>query len=167
LPGTAIATTIEGIRPLLLEIQALVSPSPYGNPQRSANGFDQRRLGMLLAVLEKRSGMRMGVNDVFLNVTGGIRVDDPAVDLAVICALASSYHDMAIDAKTCFAAEVGLSGEIRPVNRIEQRISEADKLGFKTILISTSNSKTLQPKDYNIKVKPVGKLEDVWKIIFS
>lgn len=167
LPGTAIATTIEGIRPLLLEIQALVSPSPYGNPQRSANGFDQRRLGMLLAVLEKRSGMRMGVNDVFLNVTGGIRVDDPAVDLAVICALASSYHDMAIDAKTCFAAEVGLSGEIRPVNRIEQRISEADKLGFKTILISASNSKTLQPKDYSIKVKPVGKLEDVWKIIFS
>ncbi|PKP05241.1 MAG: DNA repair protein RadA [Bacteroidetes bacterium HGW-Bacteroidetes-6] len=167
LPGTAIATTIEGIRPLLLEIQALVSPSPYGNPQRSANGFDQRRLGMLLAVLEKRSGMKMGVNDVFLNVTGGIRVDDPAVDLAVISALASSYHDMAIEAKTCFAAEVGLSGEIRPVNRIEQRISEADKLGFKTILISASNSKTLQPKEYSIKIKPVAKLEDVWKIIFG
>ena len=106
LPGTAIATTIEGARPLLLEIQALVSPSPYGNPQRSANGFDQRRLAMLLAVLEKRSGLRMGVNDVFLNVTGGIRVDDPAVDLAVVSALASSYHDMIIDSKTCFAAEV-------------------------------------------------------------
>ncbi len=167
LPGTAIATTIEGVRPLLLEIQALVSPSPYGNPQRSANGFDQRRMSMLLAVLEKRSGLRMGVNDVFLNVTGGIRVDDPAVDLAVVSALASSYHDMIIDSKTCFAAEVGLSGEIRPVNRIEQRISEADKLGFTQIIISASNSKSLPRKDFSVKIKPVSRLQDVWKIIFG
>ncbi len=167
LPGTAIATTIEGARPLLLEIQALVSPSPYGNPQRSANGFDQRRLAMLLAVLEKRSGLRMGVNDVFLNVTGGIRVDDPAVDLAVVSALASSYHDMIIDSKTCFAAEVGLSGEIRPVNRIEQRISEADKLGFKQIIISKSNSKSLPQKEFSVKIIPVSRLQDVWKIIFA
>jgi DNA repair protein RadA/Sms len=167
LPGTAIATTIEGARPLLLEIQALVSPSPYGNPQRSANGFDQRRLAMLLAVLEKRSGLRMGVNDVFLNVTGGIRVDDPAVDLAVVSALASSYHDMIIDSKTCFAAEVGLSGEIRPVNRIEQRISEADKLGFKQIIISKSNSKSLPQKEFSVKIMPVSRLQDVWKIIFA
>ncbi|HPE99797.1 MAG: DNA repair protein RadA [Bacteroidales bacterium] len=167
LPGTAIATTMEGVRPLLLEIQALVSPSPYGNPQRSANGFDQRRMGMLLAVLEKRSGLRMGVNDVFLNVTGGIRVDDPAVDLAVVSALASSYHDMIIDGKICFAAEVGLSGEIRPVNRIEQRISEADKLGFKTIIIAAANNKSLPQKDFSIKIKPVSRLQDVWKIIFS
>lgn len=167
LPGTAIATTIEGVRPLLLEIQALVSPSPYGNPQRSANGFDQRRMSMLLAVLEKRSGLRMGVNDVFLNVTGGIRVDDPAVDLAVVSALASSYHDMIIDSKTCFAAEVGLSGEIRPVTRIEQRISEADKLGFTSIIISASNSKSIPKKGFAIKIKPVSRLQDVWKVIFS
>lgn len=167
LPGTAIATTIEGVRPLLLEIQALVSPSPYGNPQRSANGFDQRRMSMLLAVLEKRSGLRMGANDVFLNVTGGIRVDDPAVDLAVVSALASSYHDMIIDSKTCFAAEVGLSGEIRPVSRIEQRISEADKLGFKTMIVAASNSKALPRKDFSVAIKSVNRLQDVWKIIFG
>ncbi len=167
MPGTAVATTIEGVRPLLLEIQALVSPSPYGNPQRSANGFDQRRLSMLLAVLEKRSGFRMGVNDVFLNVTGGIRVDDPAVDLAVVSALASSAHDLPIDSKICFAAEVGLSGEIRPVNRIEQRISEADKLGFSTMLVAEANSKSFGYHKGSIRIKPVKSLQDVWKIIFG
>lgn len=167
MPGTAIATTIEGIRPLLLEIQALVSPSPYGNPQRSANGFDQRRMSMLLAVLEKRSGLRMGVNDVFLNVTGGIRVDDPAVDLAVVSALASSYHDLAIDAGTCFAAEVGLSGEIRPVNRIEQRVTEAAKLGFKSMVVSAASGKSVAAINGKLSIKPVNTLQDVWKIIFS
>lgn len=167
LPGTAVAATIEGVRPLLLEIQALVSPSPYGNPQRSANGFDQRRMNMLLAVLEKRSGMKMGVNDVFLNVTGGIRVDDPAVDLTVAAALASSYHDINIDSKICLAAEVGLSGEIRPVNKIEQRIGEADKLGFHTILISKNNYKNLARKDFKIKIVSVSRLSDVWKCIFG
>jgi DNA repair protein RadA/Sms len=167
LPGTAVAATIEGVRPLLLEIQALVSPSPYGNPQRSANGFDQRRMNMLLAVLEKRSGMKMGVNDVFLNVTGGIRVDDPAVDLTVAAALASSYHDINIDSKICLAAEVGLSGEIRPVNKIEQRIGEADKLGFHTILISKNNYKNLARKDFKIKIVSVSRLSDVWKCIFE
>ncbi|NLL27989.1 MAG: DNA repair protein RadA [Bacteroidales bacterium] len=166
LPGTAIATTIEGARPILLEIQALVSPSPYGNPQRNANGFDQRRMSMLLAVLEKRSGLRMGINDVFLNVTGGIRIDDPAVDLAVASAIASSAHDLIIDNKTCFAAEVGLSGEIRPVNRIEQRISEASKLGFNNIIISSANKKSL-PKGLGINILPASQLQDVWKIIFA
>lgn len=166
LPGTAIATTIEGARPILLEIQALVSQSPYGNPQRNANGFDQRRMSMILAVLEKRSGFRMGINDVFLNVTGGIRIDDPAVDLAVASAIASSAHDLIIDNKTCFAAEVGLSGEIRPVNRIEQRISEASKLGFNNIIISSANKKSL-PKGLGINVLPASQLQDVWKIIFA
>ena len=167
LPGAAVAATMEGVRPLLLEIQALVSPSPYGNPQRSANGFDQRRMNMLLAVLEKRSGMKMGINDVFLNVTGGIRVDDPAVDLPVAAALASSYHDLSIDSKICLAAEVGLSGEVRPVNKIEQRISEADKLGFNTMIISQNNFKSLSRKDFKIKIVPATRLSDVWKQIFG
>ncbi len=167
LPGTVVAANMEGVRPLLLEIQALVSPSPYGNPQRSANGFDQRRMSMLLAVLEKRSGMKMGINDVFLNVTGGIRVDDPAVDLAVATALASSYHDISVHSKICMAAEVGLSGEIRPVNKIEQRISEADKLGFHTIIISQNNFKGLSHKDFKIKILPASRLSDVWKQVFG
>ncbi|MBP7497861.1 MAG: DNA repair protein RadA, partial [Bacteroidales bacterium] len=142
--GSAIATTMEGNRPILIEAQALVSPANYGNPQRSSTGFDIRRLNMLLAVLEKRSGFKMGIKDVFLNITGGIRVDDTAMDLAVVAAILSSYDDIPIARDLCFSAELGLSGEIRPVNRIEQRISEAEKTGYKQIFISKYNIKGLQ-----------------------
>ena len=136
LSGTAIAATVEGMRPMLIEIQALVSSAVYGTPQRSATGFDLRRLSMLLAVLEKRCGFRLGAKDVFLNITGGIKVDDPSIDLCVVAAILSSNEDVAISDKICFAGEVGLSGEIRPATRIEQRILEAEKLGFEQIFIS-------------------------------
>ena len=139
LSGTAIAATVEGMRPMLIEIQALVSSAVYGTPQRSATGFDLRRLSMLLAVLEKRCGFRLGAKDVFLNITGGIKVDDPSIDLCVIAAILSSNENIAISDKTCFAGEVGLSGEIRPATRIEQRILEAEKLGFEQIFISKHN----------------------------
>ena len=139
LSGTAIAATIEGMRPMLIEVQALVSSAVYGTPQRSATGFDLRRLSMLLAVLEKRCGFRLGAKDVFLNITGGIKVDDPSIDLCVIAAILSSNENIAISDKTCFAGEVGLSGEIRPATRIEQRILEAEKLGFEQIFISKYN----------------------------
>jgi DNA repair protein RadA/Sms len=165
LSGNAIAATLEGIRPMLIEIQALCSTAVYGTPQRSTTGYDARRLNMLLAVLEKRCGFRLGQKDVFLNITGGIRVDDPAIDLAVIAAILSSNEDIALNAKTCFAAEVGLSGELRPVSRAEQRISEAEKLGFDEIVIS-SHSKLPQGK-FAIKVVRCGKIEEVFQHLFG
>ena len=167
LSGVTIAATLEGQRPMLIETQSLVSTAVYGTPQRSATGFDLRRLSMLLAVLEKRAGFRLGNKDVFLNIAGGIRVDDPATDLAIICAVLSSYEDIAIDKKTCFAAEVGLSGEIRPVNRIEQRISEADKLGFNRIITSKFNLKGLEKIGGNIEVIGVRKVEEVYSLLFK
>ena len=163
--GVAISATMEGMRPLIIETQALVSSAVYGTPQRSATGFDLRRLSMLLAVLEKRCGFRLGAKDVFLNITGGIKVDDPAIDLGVMCAILSSNVDMAISDKSCFAAEVGLSGEIRPVTRCDQRIQEAEKLGFERIFVSTYN-KTIQ-KEFSIDVVKVTKIEDVFKLLFA
>ena len=165
LSGVAISATMEGVRPLMIETQALVSSAVYGTPQRSATGFDLRRLSMLLAVLEKRCGFKLGAKDVFLNITGGIKVDDPAIDLGVVCAILSSNVDMAIDDKSCFAAEVGLSGEIRPINRCEQRIQEAEKLGFECIFISKYNK--VNPQDYNIQVIIVAKMEEVFKALFA
>jgi len=166
LSGIAIGSTMEGMRPMLIEIQALVSTAAYGTPQRSTTGFDGRRLNMLLAVLEKRAGFRLGTKDVFVNIAGGIKVDDPAMDLAVVCAILSSNEDIEIDDKTCFAAEVGLSGEIRSVNRIEQRITEAEKLGFERIIISKFNQKSL-PKSNKIQVIAVNKVEEVFKHVFA
>jgi DNA repair protein RadA/Sms len=161
--GIAIAAMVEGLRPMLIETQALVSSAVYGTPQRSSTGFDVRRLNMLLAVLEKRSGFRLASKDVFLNIAGGIRVEDPSIDLAVVAAVLSSNADIPIDGKSCFAAEVGLSGEIRPVTRIEQRISEAEKLGFERIFISKYNQKGIDRKKISIEVIPAGKLEEVYK----
>lgn len=159
--GITIGATMEGNRPLLLEIQSLVSPANYGTPQRSSTGFDAKRLNMLLAVLEKRGGMRLGTQDVFLNIAGGFKVEDPAIDLAVCSSIISSYEDKALPQHICFAAEVGLGGEIRAVNRIEQRISEAEKLGFKEIFISKYNLKGLNLDQYHLKIRSVAKLEDV------
>jgi DNA repair protein RadA/Sms len=150
---------MEGMRPLLIEIQALVSTAVYGTPQRSATGFNAKRLNMLLAVLEKRAGFRLGAKDVFLNVTGGITVDDPAIDLAVIAAILSSNEDVAIQKDYCYAAEVGLSGEIRPVQRVDQRILEAEKLGFSTIFVSKYNKISL--KNTFIKIQLLSKIEDL------
>ncbi len=165
LSGTAIASTVEGMRPLMIEIQALVSTAVYGTPQRSTTGYNAKRLNMLLAVLEKRAGFKLGAKDVFLNITGGISVDDPAIDLAVIAAILSSNEDIPIEKGVCFAAEVGLAGEIRPVQRIDQRIMEAEKLGFTTIYVSKNNKITLkQPK---IRVALIGKIEDVAQQLFS
>ncbi len=167
LSGISIAATMEGLRPMLIETQALVSSAAYGVPQRSTTGFDTRRLNMLLAVLEKRSGFRLASKDVFLNIAGGIRVDDPAIDLAVICAILSSNEDMPINQKTCFAAEVGLSGEIRAVNRIGQRITEAEKLGFEKIFLSKYNFKNLERKQFDIELVQVAKIEDVFRNLFG
>lgn len=167
LSGTSVASTINGARPLLIEIQALVSSAAYGTPQRSSTGFDIRRLGMLLAVLEKRAGFRLGQKDVFLNIAGGIKVDDPATDLSVIASVLSSNLDLKIDKSICFAGEVGLTGEIRPVNRIEQRIAEADKLGFKKIYISRFNSKGIDASKYKIEIKKVGKVEELFRSLFK
>lgn len=164
LSGNAIAATLEGIRPMLIEIQALVSSAVYGTPQRSATGFDTKRLNMLLAVLEKRAGFQLGSKDVFLNITGGIRVDDPATDLAVICAILSSSMDVTLPDNCLFAGEVGLSGEIRAVNRIEQRILEAEKLGYDVIFISKYNK--IKTSDYQIRVETVSKVGDLVKILF-
>ncbi len=161
--GVAIASMVEGLRPMLIETQALVSSAVYGTPQRSSTGFDGRRLNMLLAVLEKRSGFRLGTKDVFLNIAGGLRVDDPSIDLAVVAAILSSDSDTPIDGKTCFAAEVGLSGEIRPVTRIDQRISEAEKLGFERIFISRYNLKGIDRKKLKIEIIPAGRLEEVYR----
>ncbi|OZV70667.1 DNA repair protein RadA [Winogradskyella aurantia] len=159
LSGNAIAATLEGLRPLMIEVQALVSTAVYGTPQRSATGFNAKRLNMLLAVLEKRAGFRLGAKDVFLNITGGITVDDPAIDLAVAASILSSNEDVAIPSDFCFAAEVGLSGEIRPVQRVEQRISEAEKLGFSTIFVSKYNKIAL--KNTAIKVQLISRIEDL------
>jgi DNA repair protein RadA/Sms len=165
LSGTAIASTLEGMRPLMIEIQALVSTAVYGTPQRSTTGYNAKRLNMILAVLEKRAGFRLGTKDVFLNVTGGISVDDPAIDLAVVGAILSSNEDIAVGKEVCFAGEVGLSGEIRPVNRIEQRIQEAEKLGFTTIFVSKYNKTTLP--NLKIRVVLVSKIEEVVSELFG
>lgn len=165
--GIAIAVLLEGLRPMLIEVQALVSTSAYGTPQRSSTGFDTRRMNMLLAVLEKRFGFRLSAQDVFLNIAGGIRVEDPAIDLAVIVALISSQQDIPVRATVAFAGEVGLSGEIRAVNRIEQRIAEAEKLGFETIYISRYNTKGLDGSKYGIQIKPVAKVEEVFQAVFG
>ena len=166
LSGVAIASTMEGLRPMVIEVQALVTQSVYGTPQRTVTGFDLRRLQLLLAVLEKRGGFHFGVKDVFLNIAGGIRAEDPAIDLAVLCALLSSYEDIAIANKICFAGEVGLSGEIRAVNRIEQRIAEAEKLGFEKIFISRYNKKGADFSKFNIEVIPVGRVDEVYSQLF-
>lgn len=166
LSGSAICSTIEGVRPILIETQALVSRAVYGTPQRSATGFDLRRLSMLLAVLEKRGGFPFAMNDVFLNIAGGIRVDDPAIDLAIVAALISSLEDIAVPNSTCFAGEVGLSGEIRAVARAEQRIQEADRLGFKEIFISKYNLKGLNTDKFKIKIRTVGKVEELYEALF-
>ena len=164
LSGTAIASTLEGMRPLMIEIQALVSTAVYGTPQRSATGYNLKRLNMILAVLEKRAGFRLGMKDVFLNITGGITVDDPAIDLAVVASILSSNEDEAISKDICFAGEVGLSGEIRPVNRADQRIQEAEKLGFAKIFVSKYNKITYQSK--NIEVVLISKIEDLVNRLF-
>ena len=166
LSGIAIAATIEGLRPLLIEVQALVTQSVYGTPQRTVSGFDLRRLQLLLAVLEKRGGFHFGVKDVFLNIAGGLKVEDPSIDLAVLCALLSSYEDTTLSPRTCFAGEVGLSGEIRAVNRIEQRIAEAEKLGFERIFVSKYNQKGLNNQKFNIEIMPVGRVEEVYQYLF-
>jgi DNA repair protein RadA/Sms len=165
--GTAIAATIEGIRPMLVEVQALTSSAVYGTPQRSTTGFDIRRLNMLLAVLEKRSGFKLATKDVFLNITGGLKVMDPSIDLAVVAAVLSSTYDLAIDQELCFAAEIGLSGEIRPVGRVEQRVQEAEKLGFKKIIVSRYSLKNLDTKKLNIEVKGFAKIEEVFRFVFG
>lgn len=165
--GVAVAATLEGMRPMLIEVQALVSSAAFGTPQRAATGFDTRRLNMLIAVLEKRCGFRMATNDIFLNIAGGIRVDDPAIDIAVISAILSSNQNIPIDDLCCFAAEVGLSGEIRSVNKIEQRIAEAEKLGFKKMIVSAYNLKSLKPKGKNIHLVGVRKIEEVFSHLFG
>jgi len=165
LSGTAISATLEGMRPLMIEIQALVSTAVYGTPQRSATGYNAKRLNMLLAVLEKRAGFKLGAKDVFLNVTGGITVDDPAIDLAVVAAVLSSNIDISIDKSMCFAAEIGLAGEVRPVTRVEQRITEAEKLGFKSIVISKYCK--IPKNNYQINIIKVAKVHDVVKFLFS
>ncbi len=166
LSGVAIGATLEGLRPMLIEVQALVSTAAYGTPQRSSTGFDVKRLNMLLAVMEKRCGFRLGAKDVFLNITGGIKVDDPAIDLAVVASVLSSNADLPIDSKIALSAEVGLSGEIRPVNRIEQRIFEAEKLGFQRIVIS-KYCKGIDPKRFKIELVQCGKIEEVVKALFA
>ncbi len=163
--GIAIAAMVEGMRPMLVETQALVSTAAYGTPQRSSTGFDIRRLNMLLAVLEKRAGFRLGAKDVFLNIAGGLRVDDPAMDLAVMAAVLSSSEDVAIDGRCAFAAEVGLSGEVRAVNRVEARIAEADKLGFDRIIISKYSAKGLDTSKFKIKVVPIATIGQLIKAI--
>ncbi|MCO4293379.1 DNA repair protein RadA [Solitalea sp. MAHUQ-68] len=167
LSGVTVSATLEGARTMLVETQALVSHSAYGTPQRSATGFDTRRMNMLLAVLEKRGGFKLGMKDVFVNITGGIRIEDPAIDLGLVVAIISSNEDIPVSYKTCFAAEVGLSGEIRAVNRIEQRIAEAEKLGFDQIFISKYNQKSLDLKRFNIAIVSVGKIEEVFGYLFG
>jgi DNA repair protein RadA/Sms len=165
LSGHAIAATIEGIRPLMIEIQALVSTAVYGTPQRTTSGYNTKRLNVLLAVLEKRAGFALGAKDVFINITGGIYIADPAIDLAVIVAILSSYHDIDVSEKFCFAAEVGLSGEIRPVPKIEQRIQEASKLGFDTVVISKFTN--ISKENKSIKILAVSKIEVLISTLFG
>jgi len=164
--GVAIATMIEGQRPMLIEVQALVGPAAYGTPQRSATGFDTRRMNMLLAVLEKRSGYKVSTKDVFLNIAGGIKVDDPAIDLAVIASVLSSAEDVPIGSNVCFAAEVGLSGEIRAVSRTEKRISEAEKLGFEKIIVSKYSLKGIEKQNYKIEIVAVANIRDMVEFLF-
>ncbi|MFL5807925.1 MAG: DNA repair protein RadA [Flavisolibacter sp.] len=166
LSGIAIAATMEGQRPLLIEVQALVTQSVYGTPQRTVTGFDLRRLQLLLAVLEKRGGFHFGVKDVFLNIAGGLKVEDPSIDLAVLVALLSSFEDVAIPHDLCFAGEVGLSGEIRAVNRIEQRIAEAEKLGFKKIILSKYNQKGMTKQKFNIEIVTMGRVDELYRYLF-
>jgi DNA repair protein RadA/Sms len=167
LSGVAIASAIEGIRPFLIEVQGLVSSAAYGTPQRSSTGFDLRRLNMLLAVLEKRAGFKIAQKDVFLNIAGGIKVNDPAIDLAVISAILSSNVDIAIAKHVCVAGEVGLSGEIRPINRIEQRILEAEKLGFEKMIIPDFNLKSINLSKLNIQLIQVKKVEEAFRVLFK
>lgn len=167
LSGIAVASTIEGARPFLIETQALVSTAAYGTPQRSATGFDIRRLNMLLAVLEKRVGFKLAQKDVFLNIAGGLRVTDPAIDLSVIVAVLSSNFDTPITPSTCMAGEIGLSGEVRPVTRIAQRVSEGERLGFQRILIPEMSMKSLQPEHLRIELIPVAKVEDALRYLFQ
>jgi DNA repair protein RadA/Sms len=166
LSGIAIAATIEGMRPLLIEVQALVTQSVYGTPQRTVSGFDLRRLQLLLAVLEKKGGFHFGVKDVFLNIAGGLKVEDPSIDLAVLCALLSSYEDAPLPQHVCFAGEVGLSGEVRAVHRIEQRIAEAEKLGFEKIIVSRYGLKSINKAAANIEIVPMGRVEEVYQYLF-
>jgi len=166
LSGIAIGATMEGLRPLLVEVQALVTPSVYGTPQRTASGFDLRRLQLLLAVLEKRGGFHFGTKDVFVNIAGGLKIEDPAIDLAMVFALLSSYEDIPLSQKICFAGEIGLSGEIRAVNRIDQRISEAEKLGFEKIVVSKYNRRN-ENKSLGIKIVSVALIEEVYRTIFQ
>ena len=166
LSGSAISVTMEGLRPMLIEIQALVSSAVYGTPQRSATGFDIRRMNMLLAVLEKRCGFKLGMKDVFLNMAGGIKVADPASDLAIVASVLSSGADLAIPRTSCFTAEVGLSGEIRPVTRIDQRIVEAEKMGFKKIFISAQQQVSKDTKTA-LEVVKIGKVNDLLKQVFD
>jgi DNA repair protein RadA/Sms len=166
LSGIAISATIEGLRPLLIEVQALVTQSVYGTPQRTVSGFDLRRLQLLLAVLEKRGGFHFGVKDVFLNIAGGLKVEDPSIDLAVLCALLSSYEDVPLPQNICFAGEIGLSGEIRAVNKIDQRIAEAEKLGFEKIFVSKYNQKGLAKQKFNIEVVMMSRVEELYRYLF-
>lgn len=166
LSGIAIASTMEGMRPLMIEVQALVTQAVYGTPQRTVSGMDLRRLQLLLAVLEKRGGFHFGAKDVFVNIAGGIKVEDPSIELAMVCALLSSYEDKPLPSNICFVGEIGLSGEIRAVNRIDQRIAEADKLGLDMILIPKANVKGLDKKSYNIEIKTANKVEDVYRLLF-
>lgn len=167
LSGSAIAANVEGARPLLIEVQSLVSSAVYGTPQRTSTGFDTRRLHMLLAVLEKRASFKLASKDVFINIAGGLRVDDPAIDLAVIAAILSSTVDIAIDSSTCFAGEVGLSGEIRPVTRIEQRLAEAGKLGMKRILMPSFHRQRIDPARFGIEIVEVDRVQQVPKYLFG
>ena len=166
LSGITIAATIDGLRPFLIETQALVSSAVYGTPQRSSTGFDIRRLNMLLAVLEKRAGFRLGIKDVFLNIAGGIKVNDPAIDLAIVSSVLSSNLDIPVGREVCFSGETGLSGEIRPVSRIDQRIREASKMGFRKIYISKYH-KNIPAKESGIEIVPVGKIENLVRFLFS
>jgi DNA repair protein RadA/Sms len=165
--GVAIAATMEGNRPMMIETQALVSTAAYGTPQRSATGFDLRRLSMLLAVLERRCGFKLGQKDVFINIAGGLRVEDPGIDLSLVAAILSSAEDIPVSRHTCFAAEVGLTGEIRPVSRIDQRISEAEKTGFKRMIISTHSLNGLGKKNYKIELKGVSRMEEAFDSLFA
>ena len=167
LSGAAVAATLEGARPMFIEVQSLVSSAVYGTPQRNANGFDMRRLSMLLAILEKRCGFKLGAKDVFLNIAGGLRVNDPAIDLAVACAILSSNVDIPISPRIAFAAELGLSGEVRPVARVEQRVAEADRLGFEKIFVSKYNLRELDKKRYHIEVVPASVIEEAFRALFA
>lgn len=166
LSGSTIAAAMEGMRPLLIEVQALVTQSVYGTPQRTVTGFDLRRLQLLLAVLEKRGGFAFGMKDVFVNIAGGLKIEDPSLDLAVILSLLSSYEDIPLPQGICFAGEVGLNGEIRAVNRIQQRIAEAEKLGFEKIIISGFNSKGIEAKKHAIEIIPVERVDEAYRLFF-